>query len=103
MKRLNGFLYFLSAFIATGILLLFIIFPLRFYAPVWDGYRIAAVPCSDDIERYVSAAEEAGISGAASEFSVSNRFSLLGTGRHERFPFTDIGRYTRWFRDDDGG
>ena len=103
MKRLNGFLYFLSAFIATGILLLFIIFPLRFYAPVWAGYRIAAVPCSDDIEPYVSAAEEAGISGAASEFSVSNRFSLLGTGRHERFPFTDIGRYTRWFRDDDGG
>ena len=103
MKRLNGFLYFLSAFIATGILLFFIIFPLRFYAPAWDGYRIVAVPCSDDIEQYVSAAEEAGISGIASEFSVSNRFSLLGTGRHERFPFTDIDRYTRWFRDDDGG
>ena len=103
MKRLNGFLYFLSAFIATGILLLFIAFPLRFYRSVWNGYRIAVVPCSDDIERYVSAAEEAGISGIASEFSVSNRFSLLGTGRHERFPFTDIGRYTRWFRDDDGG
>lgn len=103
MKRLNGFLYFLSAFIATGILLFFIIFPLRFYAPAWDGYRIVAVPCSDDIERYVSAAEEAGISGVASEFSVSSRFSLLGTGRHERFPFTDTDRYTRWFRDDDGG
>ncbi|MGI5089558.1 hypothetical protein [Treponema sp. OMZ 805] len=103
MKRLNGFLYFLSAFIATGILLLFILFPLHFYAPTWDGYRIAAVPCSDDIEPYISAAEEVGISGTASEFSVSSRFSLLGTGRHERFPFTDTERYTRWFRDDDGG
>ena len=103
MKRLNGFLYFLSAFIATGILLLFIAFPLRFYRSVWNGYRIAAFPSAVDIVPYISAAEEAGISGIASEFSVSNRFSLLGTGRHERFPFTDIGRYSRWFHDDGDG
>ena len=102
MKRLNGFLYFLSAFIATGILLLFIFFPLKFHTSVWNGYRIAAVPASADIEPYISAAEEAGIAGIASEFSVSNRFSVLGTGRYERFPFTDIGRYTRWFHDDSG-
>ena len=102
MKRLNGFLYFLSAFIATGILLLFIFFPLKFHTSVWNGYRIAAVPASADIEPYISAAEEAGIAGIASEFSVSNRFSVLGTGRYERFPFTDTGRYTRWFHDDSG-
>ena len=100
MKRLNGFLYFLSAFIATGILLLFIVFPLHFYASVWNGYRILAVPVSDDIEPYISAAEKVGISGIASELSVSNRFSFLQTLRHERFPFTDEGEYTRWFRDD---
>jgi putative membrane protein len=102
MKRLSGFLYFLSAFIATGTILLFILLPLRFYAPVWNGYRILTVSGSDDIEQYISAAEDAGISGIASEFSVSNRFSLLGTGRHERFPFTDTDRYTRWFRDAGG-
>ena len=103
MKRLNGFLYFFSAFIATGILLFFIFFPLRFYASAWNGYRIVAVPISDDIEPYISAAEEAGISGAASEFSVSNRFSFLKTVQHERFPFTDVGSYTRWFRDEKSG
>ena len=103
MKRLNGFSYFFSAFIATGILLFFIFFPLRFYASAWNGYRIVAVPISDDIEPYISAAEEAGISGAASEFSVSNRFSFLKTVQHERFPFTDVGSYTRWFRDEKSG
>ena len=65
MKRLNGFLYFLSAFIATGVFLLFIVFPLHFYTSVWDGYRLVAVPASADIEPYISAAEEAGISGVA--------------------------------------
>ena len=100
MKRLNDFLYFLSAFIATGILLLFIIFPLHLYKSVWSGYRIAAVPASADIEPYLSAVEEAGISGVASEFSVSNRFSFLKTVQHERFPFTNIDRYAQWFRDE---
>ena len=103
MKRLNGFLYFLSAFIATGVFLLFIVFPLHFYTSVWDGYRLVAVPASTDIEPYISAAEEAGISGVASEFSVANRFSFLENLQHERFPFTDVERYTRWFRDNDGG
>lgn len=102
MKRQSGFLYFLSAFIATGIILLFILLPLRLYAPVWSGYRILTISGSEDIERYIAAAEDAGISGIASEFSVSSRFSVLGTGQHERFPFTDSDRYTRWFRDTGG-
>ena len=101
MKRLNGFFYFLSAFIATGILLLFIVFPLHLYNPVWNGYRIAAMPISVDIEPYISAVEEADILGVASEFSVSNRFAFLGTIQHERFPFTDTTRYTHWFHDGD--
>jgi len=106
MKRLNGFLYFLSAFIATGIILFFIAFPLRFYRSVWNGYRIAAFPSAVDIEPYIAAAEESGIAGIASELGISNtsnRFSFLGTTQHERFPFTDRGRYSRWFHNDDSG
>jgi len=106
MKRLNGFLYFLSAFIATGIILFFIAFPLRFYRSVWNGYRIAAFPSAVDIVPYISAADESGIAGIASGFgssNISNRFSFLGTIQHERFPFTDPARYSRWFHDDGGG
>ena len=106
MKRLNVFLYFLSAFIATGILLLFITFPLRFYRSVWNGYRIAAFPSAVDIEPYIAAAEESGIAGIASELGISNtsnRFSFLGTTQHERFPFTGSSRYSRWFHDDGSG
>ena len=106
MKRLNGFLYFLSAFIATGILLLFIIFPLRVYKPVWNGYRIVAFPSAGNIEPYLSAVDEYGIAGIASGLgfsNISNRFSFLGSIRHERFPFTDPGRYDRWFHDEDSG
>ena len=106
MKRLNGFLYFLSAFIATGILLLFIIFPLRVYKPVWNGYRIAAFPSAGNIEPYLSAVDEYGVAGIASGLgfsNISNRFSFLGSIRHERFPFTDPGRYDRWFHDEDSG
>ena len=106
MKRLNGFLYFLSAFIATGILLLFIAFPLRFYRSAWSGYRIAAFPSAVDIVPYISAADESGIAGIASGLgisNISNRFSFLGTIQHERFPFTDPSRYSQWFHDDGNG
>ena len=106
MKRLNGFLYFLSAFIATGILLLFIAFPLRFYRSAWNGYRIAAFPSAVDIVPYISAADESGIAGIASGLgisNISNRFSFLGTIQHERFPFTDPSRYSQWFHDDGNG
>ena len=100
MKRLNGFLYFLSAFIATGIILLFIVSPLHLYKSVWNGYRIAAFPSAVNVEPYLSAADESEIAGIASGFGISNRFSFLGPIRHERFPFTDPGRYARWFSDD---
>jgi len=103
MKRLNGFLYFLSAFIATGIILFFIAFPLRFYRSVWNGYRIAVFPSAVDIVPYISAADESGMAGIASGLGSSNRFSFLGTIQHERFPFTDPARYSRWFGDGGSG
>lgn len=103
MKRLSGFLYFLSAFVATGILLFFIIAPIHLYTSVWDGYRIAVFPAAENIEPYLSAANESGIVGIASELDISNRFSFLETTRHDRFPFTDRGRYSRWFHNDDSG
>jgi len=99
MKRLNVFLYFLSAFIATGTLLFFIVFPLHLFQSVWKDYRILAAPASADIEAYINVAEQAGISGIVSELSVSNRFSVLGGGRYGRLPFTDPESYGRWFKD----
>ena len=102
MQRLNGFLYFLSAFIATGALLLFATLPLRLYHSVWDGYRILAVPASADIETYITAAERVGISGIVSELSVAARTSLLGVDRYGPLPLTDMNRYSRWFSDTNG-
>ena len=102
MQRLNGFLYFLSAFIATGALLLFATLPLRLYHSVWDGYRILAVPASADIETYITAVERVGISGIVSELSVAARTSLLGVDRYGPLPLTDMNRYSRWFSDTNG-
>lgn len=102
MQRLNGFLYFLSAFIATGALLLFAALPLRLYHSVWEGYRILAVPASADIETYLAAAERVGVSGIVSELSVAARTSLLGANRYGTLPLTDMSRYGRWFSDTDG-
>ena len=102
MKRLNGFLYFLSAFIATGSLLLFAMLPLRLYKSVWTGYRVMATPASADIKTYIEAAGQVGISGIVSERSSANRFSFLPLGRYGKVPFTDAERYIHWFRDESG-
>lgn len=102
MKRLNGFSYFLSAFIATGAFLLFAALPLRLYKSVWKEYRILAVPASAALDPYIAAAERSDISGIVSELSAANRFSFIGAGRSGGIPFTAMERYTRWFRDKTG-
>ena len=102
MQRLNGFFYFLSAFIATGAFLLLAALPLRLYHSVWDGYRILAVPASADSETYITAAERVGASGIVSEFSVAARAALLEANRYGTLPLTDIERYSRWFSDTTG-
>lgn len=100
MKRLNSLLYFLSAFIVTGSILCFAALPLRLHGPIWQGYRVLAVPASEDMEIFISAVEQAGISGTVSELSVSNRFSFLAPGIRNGFPFTDTVRYGQWFKDE---
>jgi putative membrane protein len=100
MKRLNGFFYFLSAFIATGTLLLFAVLPLRLNRSIWHGYRLLVVPTAADIEPYISAAERAGIPDIVSELAIDRRFALLGSNNHGLYPFTDQQRYGQWFSDE---
>lgn len=100
MKRLNTFLYFLSAFIATASLLLFIFTPPKHSHPVWKGYRILAVPASADAAPYLSAIRQEASSGVVSEFSVSHRFAFQEAGYRGSFPFTDASRYMQWFTDE---
>lgn len=100
MKRLNGFFYFLSAFIATGTLLLFAFMPLRLYRTVWKDYRLLAIPASVDIEPYITAASQAGIADVVSELAMDRRFAFLGNGG--TYPFTSQERYSRWFSNESG-
>ncbi|MEL3906010.1 MAG: hypothetical protein P1P65_03120 [Treponema sp.] len=100
MKRLNVFFYFLSAFIATGAIVCFAALPLRVYRPVWQGYRVLAVPAAADPEAFIAAAEQAGISDIVSEFSTPQRFAFLQGGRSGGFPFTDEKHYIQWFTDE---
>lgn len=100
MKRLNVFFYFLSAFIATGTLLLFAVLPLRLNRSVWHGYRLLVVPAAADIEPYISAAERTGIPDIVSELAIDRRFALLGGNKHGLYPFTDQQRYGQWFSDE---
>ena len=100
MKRLNTFLYFLSAFIATASLLLFIFTPLKHSKPVWKDYRILAVPASADAAPYLSALKQTELSGVVSEFTVPHRFAFLDAGYRDSFPFTDTARYMQWFTDE---
>lgn len=102
MSPFKHFLHFVSAFISTAILLLFILFPLYHYTSVWKGYRILTVPLTADSTPYVQAAAEVGISGIASEESVGNRCAFLETGR-ERFPFTNVEHMRQWFCNEQAG
>lgn len=102
MKFLKNFLYFLSAFVATASILLFIMFPLYRYTSVWKGYRILTIPLSADSAPYIQAAAAAGISGIASEESVQNGYTFLETER-ERFQFTNAENTLRWFRNEQAG
>lgn len=96
------FLYFLSAFVSTAILLLFVAFPLYRYTSVWEGYRILVAPLTVGSEQYIQAAAESGISGIVSDEEISHRCSFFEKGR-ERFPFTDANSMMRWFYNEKAG
>ncbi len=98
MKQLDSLAYFFSGFTVAALMLVFLILPHHINHSIWKDYRVLALPADTPLESVLQTIKKAGIRGAASELSLTERFSFLETHHYSGFlPFTDITHYTQWF------
>lgn len=97
MKRLSIVFYFAASFIATGVIVFFIILSIRFNSSLWQGYRVLAIPAETNKEIILQAGTAAGITGIISENTIPNRFAFLEAQHYTGFPFTPLEHYQQWF------
>lgn len=88
-----------SCFFFCSLFFLFFI-PFNEKDTIWHSYRILFLPLNTDENSIVQAADNCGIKNIVSSATIETRFAKLEKNGYTGFPFTDKGKYTKWFIND---